>query len=76
MKNWEKDFRQMFETVVIAPEYLETVLSFIHTQRQEARKEVIDEIKEFRHANRDKTVSSEFDIAFDDFLIEIEEASK
>ena len=36
--------------------------------RQEMIKRVVEEIKEFRHKHRNLNVSSEFDIAFDNFL--------
>jgi len=46
-------------------EYIEYV---IHQDLEEERERMRGEIKEFRHKHRNLNVSSEFDIAFDNFL--------
>ena len=42
----------------------------------EDREKVVGEIKEFRHKHRNLNVSSEFDIAFDNFLASLDKPAK
>ncbi len=46
------------------PDFEEDLRSLLHSTREET----IDKIKEFRHEYRNLHVSSDFDIAFDEFI--------
>lgn len=50
----------------------EHLTSLVHHIREETEREMMGKVKEFRHEHRDKHVSTEFDIAFDEFLSNLE----
>ena len=49
------------------------LISLLHQVIAEERERVRGEIKEFRHKYRNLNVSSEFDIAFDNFLSSLQD---
>lgn len=73
IKDWREIWKQKWNddkfhsdySNIIDPEKIEQFISTILTQHQE---EMVEKIDDFRQSVRNEPVSSNFDIAFDEFL--------
>jgi len=65
--------KEALQTIKLLVAFIEKVEA---EAKEEARKEVVEKIKEFRHEYRNVPVSSEFDLGFDSFLLSLKEPSE